>query len=78
MARKSQKKFAQLRGRIVELYGSQECFALALGLSNTSVSKKLNGVTSFSSADIVCWAEKLDITVDDIGQYFFNDFLAVG
>lgn len=74
---KKTKLFPQLRGRITELYGSQENFAREIGKSTTSVSQKLNGVSGFSYTDIILWARTLKIPADDIGVYFFNDFLAV-
>lgn len=76
MSRKS-KCYPKIRGRIVELYGSQENFAESLGLSKTSVSKKLNGISNFTQKDILEWAIKLEIPMNEIGVYFFDDFFAV-
>ena len=46
------KKFAKLRGRITEKFGSESRFAEALGVSLISVSKKLTGRAGFSKKDI--------------------------
>lgn len=74
---KKARSYPRIRGRIIELYGSQENFANVIGKSKTSVSQKLNGSSGFSYNDIVLWAKVLKISVDDIGIYFFNDELAV-
>lgn len=63
--------YSKLKGRIIEKYGSQEAFAGAIGRSVVSVSKKMNGKSSFTRADIISWSEKLEIPVSEIGDYFF-------
>lgn len=65
-------KYAKLRGRIVEKYGTIGNFGDALGLSAVSMSKKLTGVTGFSQADIIKWCDLLEINIDDVGAYFFT------
>ncbi|MDO4649180.1 MAG: DUF739 family protein [Eubacteriales bacterium] len=64
-------RYDKLRGRIIEKYGSQKAFAKALGQSENSVSKKMNGSTGFSQADIIQWSELLGIEVREFPQYFF-------
>ena len=63
--------YDKLRGRIVEKYGNQENFAKKIGISSTSLSKKMTGVTGFSQKDINKWSELLDIDKEDYGTYFF-------
>lgn len=65
------KKFAKLRGRITEKFGSESRFAEALGVSLISVSKKLTGRAGFSKKDIERWCDLLDIPIEEIGSYFF-------
>lgn len=65
-------KYAKLRGRIVEKFGTIGAFGNALGLSGVSMSKKLTGVTGFSQADILRWCDLLDIDIADVGAYFFT------
>lgn len=65
-------KYAKLRGRIVEKYGSISAFTERLNISLTQVSKKLNGVSGFSQEDIVEWAKLLEIDIADVGVYFFD------
>lgn len=65
-------RYAALRGRIVEKYGTQQEFCEALGMSQTSVSKKMTGQTGFSQQDIEKWCELLDINLGDIGRFFYK------
>lgn len=65
-------KFAKLRGRITEKFGTESRFAKALGISLIAVSRKLNGVTNFTRKDILKWCEVLQIPVKDIPIYFFT------
>lgn len=64
-------KFAKLRGRIKEKFGTESRFAEALGVSLVSVSKKLTGRAGFKKKDIEKWCAALDIPVEKIGDYFF-------
>ena len=65
-------RYNKLRGRIVEKYGTQSKFAEALGLSNNSLSNKLNCKIGFSQEDILKWSELLDISSGDFYEYFFT------
>ena len=65
--------YNKLRGRIIEKYGSIEKFADNLGLSQTSVSKKLNNKSGFSRDDIFKWSDLLEISKDDFVSYFFDN-----
>lgn len=64
-------EYRKLRGRIIEMYGSQGRFAEILGVSEVTVSNKLRGITQFSQDDIVSWCEALKISYMDAGAYFF-------
>lgn len=64
--------YNKLRGRIVEMFGTQERFSEVIGLSNVSVSRKMTGRTQFSQSDIVLWCEKLEIPIKEVGLYFFT------
>lgn len=65
----------KLRGRIVELYGSQGAFAKKMGKTEQCITAKLSGRTQFSQADIIAWCNALQINVDEIGVYFFTSKL---
>lgn len=64
--------YNKLRGRIIEMYGSQDKFADKLGQSKNAVSKKMNCKTGFSQADIVKWSLLLNVRADEYGEYFFT------
>lgn len=63
--------YRKLRGRITEVFGTQAAFALALGISKNSVSKKLTGKTEFSQSDVERWAELLHINRYEFGKFFY-------
>ena len=63
--------YNKLKGRIVEKYGSQSRFAEALGITENTVSRKMQGKVEFSKDDMINWAELLDIPQGDIPDYFF-------
>ena len=67
----TQYEYRKLIGRIVEKYGTRKEFAKVLGISENSMSLKLNGKTGFSREDMVRWGELLDIDVNEFGAYFF-------
>lgn len=64
--------FSKLRGRIVEHYGTLAAFAKAYGISENSLSLKMNNKTKFSSGDIIKISDMLEIKKDEIGDYFFK------
>lgn len=65
-------KYSKLRGKIVEKYGTQERFADAIGLSNTTVTKKLTGNVQFTQTDIIKWCAALGIALKDVGAFYFD------
>lgn len=67
------KTYSKLRGRIVELYGSQKQFAKAIGLSEQSVVAKLNCRSDFSQSDIIKWCNILKIDTNEVASYFFEN-----
>lgn len=64
-------EYRKLRGLIVEKFGTQEKFALKLGVSSISVNRKLNCATGFSQKDIEEWSDALGISKEDYPAYFF-------
>ena len=64
-------KYAKLRGKIKEKFGTESRFAQALGVSLITVSKKLNGRSQFTKKDIEKWSETLGIPIEEAGSYFF-------
>lgn len=63
--------YNKLRGRIVEVFGSQADFAKAINTTEQTVTAKLAGRSGFSQEDIIKWCEALHIDQNDIGLYFF-------
>ncbi|GGP17355.1 DUF739 family protein [Oceanobacillus neutriphilus] len=64
--------YSSLLGRIVEKYGTQYNFAIAMELSERSMSLKLNGRVSWRDNEISKAVELLELDVSDIPQYFFK------
>lgn len=63
--------YSKLRGRIIEIYGSQEAFAEKMGLSTRSLSLKMNGKTYWKQPEICKAVKLLNIKDEDILLYFF-------
>lgn len=63
--------FDKLRHRIVDKIGSNRKMADLLGITEVSFSRKINGKTSFSAQDVYTMSELLEISADEIGDYFF-------
>lgn len=64
--------YAKLLGRITEFCGTQAKFANALGMSERSVSLKLNGKVGWKQSEMAKACEILDIKSTEIGNYFFT------
>ena len=64
--------YRKLRGRIVEKCGSQKSFADSKGLSERTVSLKLNNKVPFTDEEILDWSLFLDIPIKDVDMYFFT------
>lgn len=64
--------YSKLRGRIIEKFGTQGCFSRALGVSERTLSLKLNNKIFFSQDEITKISELLNISPDKIQVYFFK------
>jgi hypothetical protein len=64
--------YRKLRGKIKEKFGTQSAFAKVMGLSNVSVSNKLNNNVEWGQEEIEKSAMILDIAYSDIHSYFFT------
>ena len=67
----------KLRGRIVEVYGTQGKFAEALGCQSATVARKLNDRQNMTRSDIENWSRLLEIPAEEIPAYFFADQVAI-
>ena len=63
--------YSKLLGRIRECGLTQEQLATAVGISKYTLSAKLNNKFSFTQAEIDGICRVLDISNDEIGEYFF-------
>lgn len=63
--------YSKLRGRIVEKFGTMAAFAEAVDISEVALSRKLNNKTAISRADISKWSDVLDVSLDEIGAFYF-------
>lgn len=64
--------YSKLKGRIVEKCGNQQNFAKMMGLSERTISLKLNNERKFNQLDIDKAMNILDIPLDEMKDYFFN------
>jgi hypothetical protein len=64
--------YSKLKGRIKEIYNTQEAFALAVGLSDRSLSLKLSSARGWKQDQIMKAINVLGLTEDDIQAYFFT------
>jgi len=64
--------YSKLRGKIREVLGSESKYAVLLGLSEASISAKLNGKVPFSIEEMDKSIIALDIPTDKIYEYFFT------
>ena len=63
--------YSKLRGRIVEVCGTRAVFAKRMGLSERSISCKLNNKIQFNQHEIERAIDVLGLDDDDIQTYFF-------
>lgn len=63
--------YNKLLGKIVERVGTQAAFAEKMGLSERSISLKLNGKVAWKQTEIAKACEVLGIRLNEIDKYFF-------
>lgn len=63
--------FSKLRGKIKEKYDTIKAFSVDMQLDYTTLSKKLNNVTDFTSSEIIKACYLLQIDIEEVDQYFF-------
>lgn len=64
--------YSKLRGKIKEVFLTQERFAQAIGMGNVSLSNRLNNKSKFTQSEILKACNVLGIDGRDIVDYFFN------
>lgn len=68
--------YRKLRGRIKEKFGTQSAFAKAIGVSDVSLSNKLNNNVEWGQEEMEMSILLLDIAHTDIHSYFFTHKVA--
>ena len=63
--------FSKLNGKIVEVFGTQLAFAEAMGLSEMTISKKMNGKRPWKQTDMAKACKLLGFPISEIPDYFF-------
>ena len=63
----------KLRGRIKEFGFRQDELAKRIGITNSTMSAKLNNLSAFTTDEIGDLCKLLDISKHDIGIYFFAE-----
>ncbi len=64
--------FSKLRGKIKEVFGKNSAFARAMGLSERTMSLKLNGRVGWKQKEIEDACQFLGIPRPEIVDYFFT------
>lgn len=64
--------YSKLKGKIVENCGTRKNFAKEMGLSERSISLKLNSKVDFSQTEIAKALSILNIQPSEIDEYFFR------
>lgn len=64
--------YNKLRGKIKEIFGTQDQFAEAIGIGRVSLSQRLNNQLEFSQDEIFKSCDALHIDYVEIPTYFFT------
>lgn len=64
--------YSKLKGKIVEKFGTQAAFAKALGVSQRTLSLKMQSKIYFRQDEINKAMHLLEIPLDDTREYFFT------
>lgn len=64
--------YSKLRGKIKEVFCTQDDFADQLGIGRVSLSKRLTNKLEFSQSEIKKACDLLDIPPDEVSKYFFT------
>ena len=64
--------YSKLYGKIREVFGTQEAFAEAMGMSRTAINSRLKQGVEWKSPEIVKACELLGVSLDESHLYFFS------
>jgi hypothetical protein len=65
-------EYNKLRGKIKEVFGTQDNFAEAIGIGRVSLSQRLNNQLEFSQDEIFRACDVLHLDRKEIPIYFFT------
>ena len=63
--------YSKLRGKIKEVFGTQNKFAKALGISGATLSLKLNNISEFTQQEMAASMRLLHEPARSVDKYFF-------
>lgn len=69
--------YSKLKGRIVEICGTRKEFAKRMGMTERTLSLKLNNKIAFTQKDIINALDILSIDLSEIDDYFFNRMVQI-
>ena len=64
--------YSKLTEKIIEVYGTQAAFALAMDMSQDNLCKKLNNLAEWSQEEMFVVIDLLYIPASEIEKYFFS------
>lgn len=67
------KTYGKLREKIRRKFTNLSIFAETIGMDRSSLSKKLNSKTAWTSSDIERVCRVLDIPMSQVDEYFFYE-----
>lgn len=65
--------YSKLRGKIKEVFGTQDAFAETIGIGRVSLSQRLTGKLDFTQNEINSACDALGLDKSDIPVYFFTE-----
>lgn len=64
--------YSKLRGRIKEMFGNQDNFAVSMEMDRSTLSLKLNGKSDWTKQEMEKACVLLNISLDRVYLYFFT------
>ena len=64
--------YRELRGLIRSKFGTQENYAKAIGISNTSLQERLSNKVPFKQTEIIMTKQLLGVSAEKMDEIFFT------
>jgi len=64
--------YRKLKGKIKEIFDTQEAFAKAMGMGKATIAQRLNGSVEWKVSEIAKACDLLHIPLTEAHVYFFN------